>query len=641
VNDPRIRAPRRAVPTMAAALACAAFFATAGRALEQPPPERDPLEILRGEAPEAERALACKRLAVQGTAAAVPDLAKLLDNPRLASWARIPLEAIPGPEADAALREAVARLEGRLLVGAINSLGVRRDAGAVPLLASRLAAAEAEVAGAAAGALGRIGTPPAAAALVEALAAAGAAPANRDAVAQACIECAEKRVLADDAAGAVALFEAVRRADVSEQRLAEASRGAILVRGSAGIPLLVELLRSPARRLFNIGLFTARELGGSPGRVEPLASEVDRILVGEIAARREAGDPLRGALLIAAVADRGGGGSSAAAVRQALVDSARAGPPAMRLAAVAALGRVGDAAVVGPLLEVAVDPHLTAAVRSALAAAADPAIDAEIRRRLAGADAVLLPTLVGLVGDRRIEALAEVVPLLDHDDAAVRLAALGSLGATVDLANLDVLIRTVGRPPSGRAVAGEREAAVKALTAASVRMEDREACAAKLAAAAAAAAGPERLVLFDTLGEVGGTRALEALAAAAVSRDEAEQDAATRLLGKWMTADAAPVLLGLSQPDAPPKYRTRALRGYLRIARQFVLPDADRAAMCRRALAAATDEVDRKAVLEILKRYPSAAALEVAREAAKVAGLEAEAAAVAREIEQKLVRPAS
>ena len=39
-------------------------------------------------------------------AEAVPALAPLLTNEHLASWARIALEAIPGPEAGAALREA-------------------------------------------------------------------------------------------------------------------------------------------------------------------------------------------------------------------------------------------------------------------------------------------------------------------------------------------------------------------------------------------------------------------------------------------------------------------------------------------------------------------------------------------------------
>ena len=115
------------------------------------------------------------------------------------------------------------------------------------------------------------------------------------------------------------------------------------------------------------------------------------------------------------------------------------------------------------------------------------------------------------------------------------------------------------------------------------------------------------------------------MASAAQSSDEALQDAATRLLGKWMTADAAPILLQLATADPAMKYRTRALRGYLRIARQFVLPDTERAEMCRRALAAATEEADRKAVLEILVRYPSAATLAVAEEAATMPGLEADA----------------
>ena len=38
----------------------------------------------------------------------------------------------PGPEADAALRDALGKLKGRSLVGVVNSLGVRKDAKAVP-----------------------------------------------------------------------------------------------------------------------------------------------------------------------------------------------------------------------------------------------------------------------------------------------------------------------------------------------------------------------------------------------------------------------------------------------------------------------------------------------------------------------------
>jgi hypothetical protein len=60
--------------------------------------EKELIEKLRS-APAAEKALACKQLAVYGTPQAVGELAKLLTDEQLASWSRIALEAIPGPEA--------------------------------------------------------------------------------------------------------------------------------------------------------------------------------------------------------------------------------------------------------------------------------------------------------------------------------------------------------------------------------------------------------------------------------------------------------------------------------------------------------------------------------------------------------------
>ena len=76
------------------------------------------------------------------------------------------------------------------------------------------------------------------------------------------------------------------------------------------------------------------------------------------------------------------------------------------------------------------------------------------------------------------------------------------------------------------------------------------------------------------------------------------------------------------------KYRARAIRGATRIARQFALPDAARADLCRQILKTAADPADRKVVVEFMPRYPSPEMPRVAREA------EAKAAAAA--IEQKL-----
>jgi hypothetical protein len=618
---------RRLVVALLAAC-CLALADGPARALDAAPSPREQelLTVLRTETPEADKALACKRLAVVGSSAAVGDLAALLTNERLASWARIALEAIPGPEADAALRKAAQSLSGRLAVGVINSIGVRRDAAAVALLEKRLADADADVAVAAAAALGKVGSPEAAAILSRALAA--GAP-DRDAVAEATVVAAERLLAAGRRDEALAAYDAVWKADVSEQRRAEAARGAILARGADGIPLLVELVKAPSKRLFNMGLSTARELGAGPGRDAAVADEVDLALLGAIASG--AGDR-RAALVIDVLADRSAGGASKR-VQTAFVDAAAAGPVANRVAAIRALGRVGDAAVVPRLLTIATEPEaeVASAALDAVAMLPGEAVDREMTTRLTTADAKTLPAVVALVGRRRIPAVAEVVPLAGHDDAAVRAAAIRTLGAIVDPGQLDVLVKLASAPRDD----AEAEVATSALAEAAVRMADRDACADKIAAAVAAGS-PRKAALLEIVGAVGGPRALAAVDSAARAGDPALADVATRLLGKWMTPDAADVLLALATSDAAGSYRGRTLKGYIRIARQFVMPEPERAAMCRKALAAARDAADRKAVIEILVRYPHAETLAVAKEAAATPDVEAEAKAAVAAIEAKL-----
>ena len=82
---------------------------------------RELITLLKSDGPKADKALACKKLAIFGGKDAVPALAPLLTDPELTSWARIALESIPGSEADAALRNALDKVQGRVLVGVINS----------------------------------------------------------------------------------------------------------------------------------------------------------------------------------------------------------------------------------------------------------------------------------------------------------------------------------------------------------------------------------------------------------------------------------------------------------------------------------------------------------------------------------------
>ncbi len=595
--------------------------------------EADLVAVLRSDAPEAEKAITCKFLAVNGSAAAVPDLAPLLANPRLASWARIPLEAIPGPEASAALREAAATLEGRLLAGVLTSIGVRQDVAAVPLLAGKIADANEEVAACASWSLGQIATPEAAAILVAALQKAPS-PERLDPIARAAVLCGANLHAAGRADEAVAMHAVVRAANVSDQRRAEAIRGTIIAQGHAGIPLLMETLRSTNKRMVNIAVFTARDLGRGDAANASLAAALDKALLTEIDAAIAGGAVPRALILIDVIAERNAGNASEAVIAALSGIASGKNSKPLRLAAIDALGRTGEASVIGPLLTAASDDDAGIAdtARAAVSSLTGDAVNRAIATRLSEADDASLPALLELVGLRRIDAVAVVLPLVNHRDERVRTAALAALGTTVDLGNLDVLVVAATRVKSDV----EGEAARTALREASVRMADREACATTLAAAVEKAPAEAKVMLLDILGAVGGTKAVQAMAAAARSGEDALEDAATRLLGKWMTADAAPVLLELATAEPGGRFKTRALRGYIRIARQFVLPEEERAAMCRKAMAAATDDADRKAVLEILVRYPCAATLAVAEEAAAMPGLEAAATKTAKAIRGKL-----
>ncbi|MEZ6060649.1 MAG: hypothetical protein R3C19_09825 [Planctomycetaceae bacterium] len=73
---------------------------------------------------------------------------------------------------------------------------------------------------------------------------------------------------------------------------------------------------------------------------------------------------------------------------------------------------------------------------------------------------------------------------------------------------------------------------------------DREACAAELSAAVDKSSSiATKVALLEVLGAVGGTNSLAAMDAAGKSSDAKLQDISTRLLGEWMTEDAAPSAL--------------------------------------------------------------------------------------------------
>ena len=133
-----------------------------------------------------------------------------------------------------------------------------------------------------------------------------------------------------------------------------------------------------------------------------------------------------------------------------------------------------------------------------------------------------------------------------------------------------------------------------------------------------------------------GKKALQTIATAAKNSDPQLQDAASELLGDWMTIDAAPVLLDLAKTAPAEKYQIRAMRGYIKAARQFQMSEPERVEMCKRATEASVRTAEKKLVVEILKRYPNLDMLKMAVQAYKDPELKEDASQAALLIAQKI-----
>lgn len=287
-----------------------------------------------------------------------------------------------------------------------------------------------------------------------------------------------------------------------------------------------------------------------------------------------------------------------------------------------------------PLLETAVDADedLALAAKATLAELPGDKVNTQIAAMLPNAKGKTYPLLIELVGQRRIEATPALLKAIDSSDKNIRQAALLALGETVSLRNLNVLIAQA----IGTKNADDTATAQQALKTASVRMPDREACATELAAALEKAPAASKILLLDILGDVGGEKALKTLSTAAKSNNPQLQDAGSRVLGKWASLDAAPVLLDLAKTGPAAQFRNRALKGYISLARRFAMPDQDRADMCQKAFDLCKDTTEQKLILDVCRIQPSTETLKFAIKLMKVPELKEDATQTTLVVAQKL-----
>ena len=634
------------------------------------------IAVLKSDASHKEKADACRQLAIIGTKKAVAPLAALLGDEKLSHMARYGLEPNPDPAVDEALRDALGRLKGRPLVGVIGSIGVRRDAMAVRPLTRMLRNSDAQVAQAAARALGSIANNSAANSLLKALKDAPAA--NQLDVCEGLFRCAEALVAEGRRDVAIAIYDQLRKIDAAHQVRGGALRGAILTRGKDGVALLREHLRSDDYILFSAAVQAAQEMKGS---------DVTKALTAGL--KGLAAD--NQILIIQTLGKRG----DAAAV-PALSDLAKSGVKSVRIAAIRALPDIGNASAVPVLvgLPADTDNEISKAAQEALAALPGREADAAVMRMLNSNETDRQLKALEMIERRRMTKVSSaLLKATRDDDESVRTASIRVLGDLAGEVQFPVLVEllvnagssseiraaeralsatctreakpsaskvTIRRAVYGaigeggsadvtRKVAKIVAAGSLSVTASNANFGDPapgihkqllveytvagvahtrtvkegetltlaagttpEAFIDQLCSALAKAPTPQKLALLRVLSVTGGPEALRAIRSAVNDSNVEVRSAAIRALCVWKTTDVAPDLLSLAKQSPNRSHKTAALRSYIGLARDESLSTEKKLAMCREAAALVQRNEEKKLLLGALGIVPAAEALSMA-----------------------------
>ena len=558
---------------------------------------------------------ACRQLAIIGGQDSIAPLAALLGDEKLSHMARYALQPNPDPAVDEALRDALGKVKGGPLVGVIGSIGMRRDAQAVPALAQLLSDSDAVVARAAARALGSIGSSEAAQALQGILA--GAPAGNKLDVYEGLFRCAERLSTAGQQQEALAIYDQLYKLDAPHQVRGGALRSAILARGKDGVALLKEQLRSNDYILFSAAVQASHTMPDS---------DVTKALTEEMKSLPADNQ----VLVIQALGRRGDKGAV-----PALLATTGSGPTPVRVAAVRAATELGDASAVPVLVQLLDDSdrEISQVAQDSLVAFPGKEADAAVTEMFQSGNTARQLTALDLMGRRRMTgSTATLLKAARAGDPKVRPAAIKTIGDLGGPEQLPALLDLLASAPSAQ----ERGAVEQALAAVCTKAENPPVN--QLIRRLEQADPAQKIVLLRILSVVGGADALQAVRAAIQGNNADVRSAAIRALGSWKTADAAPLLLALVQETSDPAEKTIVLRGYLNLAGRGDLPVEQRLEMCRQAASMVQRDDEKRLLLGTLGNIESPETLALITPYLDNAGIRQEAAMAALTVAEKLLR---
>jgi HEAT repeat protein/type 1 glutamine amidotransferase len=543
----------------------------------------------------------CRMLRRVGSAKSIPALSKMLADKELSHMARFALQFMAAPEAGAALREALPKLDDDLKIGVIGSLGQRGDRDAVPQIAALISDNDPKIAGAAIESLGRIGGSEAAAALASAQVPANLKP-DRD---NAYLMCADKMLTEGQQREAVQMYrEMIAPANSTWIRIA-AYKGLVRAEKDKAVPLILALLK------------VITEMPGT-AITKSLAEQLDDL------------SPDAQVVLLSALESRSDKVAAPYVAKAVKSDS-----QAVRLAAINALAVLGSASNVELLAEASAKGGKTGkAAMDTLNRLSGPGVAGAliaVAQSRAGTS-VRIKVIETLIDRRETEAVPVLLVLAKDDNRDIRRAAYKALGVLSDQKDLPAMVSMLLSAENS----ADRSGIERAMIATVARLEKpvAESVIDGLAKAGSAA----KPHLLAVLSRIGDQKALDAVRSHVVSKASEIKTAAIRALADWPDAVPLSDLLKIAKTDSDSTCRVLALRGYIKL---LGIPAnrgaADTVKLLSEAMDVAQRPEEKKAVLSALTKFPCEEALALAENARKDRALTAEAELAAKKIKEALL----
>ena len=506
--------------------------------------EKKFIKFLKSDATFAGKQFICQRLSLFGTEASVPVLAKMLASAKEADIARFALERIPGPKVDEALRKMVPKTSGLVQIGIINTIGVRKDEKAIPLLQGLVFDEDAGVSEAALAALGNIGTPAAAQVLEKVVQKPAAA--NRLTALDAYLKCADNLLAAGETTQAMSMYRKLDGPDVPVPIRVAALRGMIKADPGNASLLVLNVIRGGDPAAKSLAIKMIRELP-------------DRSKLRDFAAELHNLSPYHKVQLITAFGDIGD-----PSVREYVVRAAHCKVLPVRLAALRALASLGDASTVDLLAQRAATSQgdeKEAALHS-LYRLRGRDVDSRILKSLETAEPKVKLVLIEALGERvAVEAVDTLFDYTKADAPKVRLAAIEVLGQLARTADLDRLIDVLVNAQNE----SERTQAISSVAATAKRIKDGKKSALILERVGQVKDAEPKAALLRVLGLIGEDDALPVLRKALKDKNEKIQIAAIRALSDWPNDGPIEDVLNLAKTSKNKRFKVLALRGYIRL----------------------------------------------------------------------------